>query len=89
MGVNVQRLEAITCGVDRLCVCFQELALLLSELIAQRNLDLVCSGLRTLLAQDVCADVFGSHLLCFFCVLCYSTILFYAITVHFALMCPE
>lgn len=37
MGVNVQRLELITCGVDMFCVCFQELALLLGELIAQRT----------------------------------------------------
>lgn len=41
---------------------------------SSENLDLVCSELKTMLAQDACADVCGCHL-CLFCVLCYSTIL--------------
>lgn len=83
--MNVWRLEAITCGVNRLCICFQNLALLLRELIAQR--DWIWSALdweHCLLKMFVLIFLEATFFVYFVCY-AISTILPYAIMVHFAM----
>lgn len=63
MGLNMQATGYKVWSRQALClfsgtVSFAELA------DSSENLDVVCSGLRTLLAQDVCADVFAVSFVC-------------------------